>query len=455
MTRGIRDVFCRYAFTLIELLVVVAIIAILAAMLLPALAAAREKARRASCMSQLNQFAKALAAYTGDYGGYMPSACGRAYVYVSPTYSPAAHLESVNGVIQDGRTGEWGSCGLNTTFTPTKLGTSLGYQSNKPYGKCGGLVWNAFGVLAKPSGSWAKGNFNMAPRGAGFLLDGGYLQDANVFFCPTSKGAGRNGVSIYGDNYAYNAAQLKTIGGNSREAWRYGDYTSLPSLRSAPGAGGRGWLSSYNYRCQPTLIPGSYVSDEYFSGWKQGQMATLPYVKPKIVWRGAMTPLFATEKRLGGRAIMSDSFSRWMTNASSLVTGENNSEGKIGHGTGEGYNVLYGDGHASWFGDPQKRVVFWPAMNASWANNNSPTQPNGLGTQAWEMCSGKSETPTAARTTYCESGDYTPGGLGSTTFHPDRAIYWGYQYDFGTGRGSYAGQALWHEFDTATGIDAE
>ncbi len=69
-----RSDYQNRSFTLIELLVVVAIIAVLVALLLPALASARETARRVSCASQLRQLGSGFHYYANEHAEYLPLA---------------------------------------------------------------------------------------------------------------------------------------------------------------------------------------------------------------------------------------------------------------------------------------------------------------------------------------------------------------------------------------------
>jgi prepilin-type N-terminal cleavage/methylation domain-containing protein/prepilin-type processing-associated H-X9-DG protein len=69
MKRILKD---KKAFTLIELLVVITIIAILAALLLPALAAAKRKAQRITCVNDLKQIGVVFRLWEGDHGDKYP-----------------------------------------------------------------------------------------------------------------------------------------------------------------------------------------------------------------------------------------------------------------------------------------------------------------------------------------------------------------------------------------------
>ena len=100
----------RRGITLAELLILIAIIALLVSILLPALARAREAARRAVCLGNVRQLTAAAIAYAADNDAYLPDAGSTNYPLesplcprsqVMPAWSPLGHdsyvLPSIGG----------------------------------------------------------------------------------------------------------------------------------------------------------------------------------------------------------------------------------------------------------------------------------------------------------------------------------------------------------------------
>lgn len=190
----------------ITLLVVFLIVSGLALPVLPALTAARESARRASCESNLNQIAKAFEIYLGQYGDYYPSGLGWWAVKPVPHDVRKKYPDWVhNGEMWSGdysdrcgqvfsainkETGKWERVAINWQGRP-----DYGAFSNAQYDPtCLGAA--TFGnmrfyteaeVRARfPAGPNDRTSLKLAPVGMGWLLYTNALSDARSLYCPVA-----------------------------------------------------------------------------------------------------------------------------------------------------------------------------------------------------------------------------------------------------------------------------
>jgi len=150
----------KKGFTLIELLVVMVIIALLVGLLLPALARAKEEARKTQCRSNLRQIGLGIEMYANDNGGWTleqsgvrPSTTtGTAGDYANPSTNPTTIFGAMN---------QWrGFSSINVTV--------------------GNPQW------------WQASDTHPArPIGLGLLWSSGYLtsKGAQILYCPSNNSA--------------------------------------------------------------------------------------------------------------------------------------------------------------------------------------------------------------------------------------------------------------------------
>src|SRR6478609_10041304 len=116
----------KNGFTLIEMLVLIAIIGLLAGLMLPALAKAKGKSHRISCLSNIKQLSICWASYAQDHNGQLPES------YFAQNFGGVNTNAWVRGTVDDNPAFGQVEAGVldSTNVNCLKLGTLWPYNSS-------------------------------------------------------------------------------------------------------------------------------------------------------------------------------------------------------------------------------------------------------------------------------------------------------------------------------------